>query len=183
MYNLPVWQIRPDGRKSALWTDGRLWLWTHGAPGITCTPARTLAEAREASASAETLWIAPLEDEWSQVQTAVKQGEARPIGKDEIIGAVFPKEKKGELVAQLADYWHRAEIAPGEERGRIIARGLYLAADLLGVRLRFTPGYTGRTLMIAHLQESESIYEARGATLDMPQEWKDRIARLVAKES
>ncbi len=181
MYNLPNWQIRPEGHKSALWADGRVWLWTHGEPGITERPAGDLIEAREASARAETLWIAPLGDEWAQVQGAVKRGEARPVGKDEIIGAILPKEGKGELVAQLLDYWHAPEIAPGGERGRIIARGLFLAADLLGVRLRYTPGASGRVLMIATLKHSH--YAQRGGELNMSQEWKDRIAALVAKDT
>lgn len=181
MYNLPNWQICPDGHKSALWVDGRVLVWTHGEPGIHEAEARTLDQAREASASCETLWIAPQEDEWLEVQRAVKRGEARPIGKDAIIGAIFPKAGKGELIAQLADYWHRAEIAPGGDRGRIIARGLYLASRLLGVRLRFTPGASGRLLMIATLQHSH--FAQRGGVLDMAGEWKDRIASLTAKDT
>lgn len=178
---LPTWQIYPQGHTSALWADGRVLLWTHGEQGIIERKAPTLADAREASASAETLWIAPREDEWLQVQSAVKRGEAKEVGRDEITGAIFPKEKKGELVAQLADHWHKAEIAPGGDRGRVIARGLYLAAELLGVRLRYSPSYSGRTLMLDTLKHSH--FAQRGGALDMTQDWKDRIARLVAKNT
>ena len=181
MYHLHPRQISPQDQKSALWTDGRLLLWQHGHQGMQELTARSLDQARSLAQACETLWIAPVADEWLYVQSAVKRGEAREIGKDEIVGAKFPKEQRGTLTAQLVGKWHAVDVAPDAEGARTLARGLYLAAELLGVRLRYTPSYAGRTLMIASIQESS--YERRGVSLDMAPEWKDRIARLTAKDT
>lgn len=181
MDHLPRWHVDPRERKSALWTDGRLLLWQHGRAGVQELEARSLTQARSLSASAETLWIAPVTDEWQQVLQAIKREDGQAIGKNEVTAAFLPKEKRGNLLVQSVDEWHRANVPAGAEGARTLARGLYLAADLLGVRLRITPAHTGQLLMRASLQAAS--YERRGVALDMPEEWKDRIAKLAAKDT
>lgn len=185
---LQWWQVRPGGHKAALWCNGRLYAWTHGEKGVREVLAPSLEHARQGAIGADTLWIADAGSDWREVLGLVQQGAARPVGRKEIIGAVIPREQgRGELVAQLVPFWDRAgaarqaQLGPVDAQARVIIRGLFLAADLLGVRLRYTPSYTGRLAMLATLKASH--FAQRGGVLDMAQEWKDRIAALAARDT